>query len=45
MKGAGFTQTESELAESAEILDELDVEIEANDEESLVGAGADGVPF
>ncbi|WP_299295660.1 single-stranded DNA-binding protein [uncultured Mobiluncus sp.] len=45
VKGAEFTQTESELAESGEILDELDVEIEANDEESLVSAGADGVPF
>ena len=45
VKGAEFAQTESDLAESAEILDELDVEIEANDETSLVSAGADGVPF
>lgn len=45
VKGAEFAQTESDLVESVEILDELDVEIEAADEESLVGAGADGVPF
>lgn len=40
-----FAQTESDLLESVELLDELSEEIESADKESLVSAGADGVPF
>ncbi|EFL93004.1 single-strand binding family protein [Mobiluncus curtisii subsp. curtisii ATCC 35241] len=45
VRDTGFAQTESDLVESADILDELDVEMEAADEESLISVGADAVPF